>query len=672
MSRKRITPVAHAMRMLGVALPFLLSACFATPDFSKVPCGKTKPQCPSGYQCNTSTNKCSPVADAPSVGDTAGGSAEVASEVRASTDVTRPEDAAALDQSSGETSLGQDTSGGGDVANQPDLLQPDLPNQTDLPNQPDLTDDLATSPDLPVDVDKMDVLIVPEVARRDVADGGTDTPPDVPVVPDTPSVPDARPDAAQDADVGPGLSPNGTACSAGSTCSSNNCSDGVCCDLPCTGACQSCALTNKVGTCSFVTGAPALGHPPCAGNGLCGGTCKGNASTCSNPGASTSCGSASCTANLQTAATSCAGDGTCAQADTQGCGIYGCNTAGTACATSCPLAQTACPTACVNLQTSSTNCGACGNDCQGGACSAGACQPIVVAGNLETTPTVFSVDSQYVYFSTFPNPPSSKVYGVAKTAANGSPTPISSNGGPGTGLGVIGTTVFLMGIQGTNRSCDVSACDSTAASLPGFRGLALFKSPSPTNFAEQTFDGTNMVITWYTTSNVVFATYSETIVNSATYSSAVAAGNSVYWIRNNYTGGTLTSIGLYASPSNATYSQLAGGLTQTMTIVDANSQSILLADSNPSNSLYRVPLPSGLGTAQPQLLNGAYGVGTEDANNVYWNNNGTIYKCKPANCASTSFYYRIPQQSATGPLYQDDSALYWGTTSPNQIVKLPK
>jgi hypothetical protein len=654
MSRKRITCIASAARMLGVALPFLLSACFATPDFSKVPCGKTVPQCPSGYQCNTSTNKCSPVVDAPSVGDTTGGSAEVASEVRASMDVARSEDAAALDQSSGETSLRHDTSEGGDVVNQPDLLQPDLPNQADL------TSDLATPPDLPVDV-------------VNVADGGTDTPHDVPVVPDTPLVSDARPDAAPDTNVGPGLSPNGTACSAGSTCSSNNCSDGVCCDLLCTGACQSCALTNKVGTCSFVTGAPALGHPTCAGTGPCAGSCKGNASTCSYPGASTSCGSASCAANLQTAATSCAGDGTCTQAATQGCGIYGCNTAGTACATSCPLAQTGCPTACVNLQTSTTNCGACGNDCQGGACSAGACQPIVVAGNLETTPTVFSVDSQYVYFSTFPNPPSSKVYVVAKTASNGSPTPISSDGGPGAGLGVIGTKVFLMGMQGTNRSCDVSACDSTAASLPGFRGLALFKSPSPTNFAEQTFDATNMVITWYTTSNVVFATYSETIVNSATYSSAAAAGNSVYWIRNNYNaGGTLTSIGLYASPSNATYSQLAGGLTQTMTIIDANSQSILLADSNASNSLYRVPLPSGLGTAQPQLLNGAYGVGTEDANYVYWNDLGTIYKCKPANCANTSSYYHIPQQSATGPLYQDDSALYWGNTSPNQVVKLPK
>ena len=134
----------------------------------------------------------------------------------------------------------------------------------------------------------------------------------------------------------------------------------------------------------------------------------------------------------------------------------------------------------------------------------------------------------------------------------------------------------------------------------------------------------------------------------------------------------MTSIGLYASPSNATYSQLAGGLTQTMQIVDANSQSILLADSNANNSLYRVPLPSGLSTGSPQLLNGAYGTGTEDANYVYWNDLGTIYKCKPANCANTSSYYRIPQQSATGPLYQDDSALYWGTTSPNQIVKLPK
>jgi hypothetical protein len=53
--------------------------------------------------------------------------------------------------------------------------------------------------------------------------------------------------------------------------------------------------------------------------------------------------------------------------------------------------------ACVTLDTDSNNCGACGHTCFGGACVAGACQPVVLLDNI-ADPVTIAVDSQNVYF----------------------------------------------------------------------------------------------------------------------------------------------------------------------------------------------------------------------------------------------------------------------------------
>src|SRR5262249_13363359 len=77
----------------------------------------------------------------------------------------------------------------------------------------------------------------------------------------------------------------GAACSALKGCGSGICVDGVCCDAACGGQCEACNLTGKAGTCSAVTGAPALGHGACATDGsLCGGSCNGiNRGVCTYP-----------------------------------------------------------------------------------------------------------------------------------------------------------------------------------------------------------------------------------------------------------------------------------------------------------------------------------------------------------------------------------------------------
>jgi len=121
--------------------------------------------------------------------------------------------------------------------------------------------------------------------------------------------------------------------------------------------------------------------------------------------------------------------------------------------------------------------------------------------------------------------------------------------------------------------------------------------------------------------------------------------------------------------------QLAGAVTTAaITILDANAQSVLLSDMFDSKTLYRVPLPIGLGSGAPTMLvsGTAANVATEDASNVYWiDSGGTLYKCSAANCAGTKIIITNGQQ-VIGRLFQDATYLYWGTASPSQIVRVAK
>ena len=199
-------------------------------------------------------------------------------------------------------------------------------------------------------------------------------------------VPNAPLDAAMAADTAPAGSPLGATCTKPSDCALGYCSDGVCCDSACTGGCQYCALVGKVGTCSYVTGSPAPGHPACGGIGVCAGGCGGQGASCSFPGRQTSCGAAICTDGTAYSARTCDGAGTCSTSQSTACGTFACGTTaclsscsdssqcvvGAACVSSkcvqCAASETACSNLCANLQTDNAHCGSCSGT--GSACSA--------------------------------------------------------------------------------------------------------------------------------------------------------------------------------------------------------------------------------------------------------------------------------------------------------------
>lgn len=122
----------------------------------------------------------------------------------------------------------------------------------------------------------------------------------------------------------------GAACGMARECGSGTCVDGVCCDKPCTGQCESCAETK--GTCLAVKGAPRGSRMACGGGTACAGSCNGtNGATCTYPVAA-ECAS-TCSAGSETVS-ACDATGACVAGAAKSCGGFACD--GTArCRTKC-------------------------------------------------------------------------------------------------------------------------------------------------------------------------------------------------------------------------------------------------------------------------------------------------------------------------------------------------
>jgi len=124
----------------------------------------------------------------------------------------------------------------------------------------------------------------------------------------------------------------GSGCTGTGDCAGGYCVDGVCCNRPCQGQCESCAEAASLGTCVLVTGAPRSPRAACGGSAECAGTCGGASASCAFP--TVACGTAFCSGNSLTSRGTCAA-GSCQPGGTQSCGAYACSASAGACLTSC-------------------------------------------------------------------------------------------------------------------------------------------------------------------------------------------------------------------------------------------------------------------------------------------------------------------------------------------------
>jgi hypothetical protein len=125
----------------------------------------------------------------------------------------------------------------------------------------------------------------------------------------------------------------------------------------------------------------------------------------------------------------------------------------------CPPNETLCGTVCVDLQTSSTNCNACGRTCGGGACSAGVCAPTRIG--ISSNPYMPAVsESGDVYWTNLSN----SVYRcrAANIPCTGSPEVVftQASGSLPVGLGYYKGTLFFADNQ--NPNAGLYALDASA------------------------------------------------------------------------------------------------------------------------------------------------------------------------------------------------------------------
>jgi hypothetical protein len=235
----------------------------------------------------------------------------------------------------------------------------------------------------------------------------------------------------------------------GTACSANGTSSNVCVQGKCTPACDT-------------------KHADCDKNGVNG--CEADLAGAGNCGV---CGRACSSANAATLACTA---GACKPVCAANFGD---------CKTPVPpAADDGCET---NL-TLPTSCGACGHDCQGGACVGGQCQPVSLAQGV-LYPYMIVADAKYVYWLDKGTQPDTTGRTLRRVSvAGGGTTLIGTDGRASPGMAVDGTNLYW-GVYSV--ATDGEAANGLIYVTPedGAKGWAIQPGTDPTSIAA---DGTNV------------------------------------------------------------------------------------------------------------------------------------------------------------------------------------
>lgn len=126
----------------------------------------------------------------------------------------------------------------------------------------------------------------------------------------------------------------------------------------------------------------------------------------------------------------------------------------------CDGGLTACGAACVDTSRDRSNCGQCGRDCQGAACTGGSCEPITIAkGPLYAS--AIAVQGDDVFWTT-----DAAVYRCKKSGCGQNPVLLADNQNVPNGLAVDATSVYWTNRDaGTVVRCPIAGCSGTPITL---------------------------------------------------------------------------------------------------------------------------------------------------------------------------------------------------------------
>lgn len=385
------------------------------------------------------------------------------------------------------------------------------------------------------------------------------------------------------------------------------------------------------------------------------------------------CSSGSCAPNCQVGYTLCGGDGGppyCSnlQADAMNCGACGapcgaangtpsCN--GGKCSIACSQGYADCDndpsTGCeVDTESDANNCGMCGKGCQGGTCSNGACQPIVLASGQGGAFGI-ALDANNVYWT---NLSSGEIRACAKSGCNNTPTTLASNQQTPYAVATDGSNVFWTSYQGAAvRFCAVGGCGGTPTTLAGNQTGALGVA----------LDSSNVYWTNYTTGQVQQCAKSGcggTPTTLATTSGAyfpASDGANVYWGAGNQVRRCAVG-GCGGSPTTLASSSAFG--------VALDSTNVYWGGTN---QVSKCAL-GGCG-GNPTVLASpsfAYGIAV-DSTSVYWTgySSGVIEKCAISGCNGQPT--QVAQSGGNPYMVAVDATwVYWTTYSGGNVLKAVK
>jgi hypothetical protein len=354
---------------------------------------------------------------------------------------------------------------------------------------------------------------------------------------------------------------------------------------------------------------------------VCGGQCIDPTSTSTNCGASGNCQGAnagtSCLPGYSCASSVC----TCAAPDTI-----------------CP--STGNPMSCNYLQSDPQNCGACGHSCLGGTCSAGVCQPGLLQ-NMVLAEDV-AVDANSVYFSVLGN--GANVYSCGGLTSCASPTLVVSNSAQPPILSASlaqvsssGGWLYYVGKQyNSNGTAVLEAKETTTgpgtAYVTGLQYGGILATDATNAYYSAAFAGSpgTSILEWSPLSPPSMPTPSPAISGLGGQLVDISVDPSQVYVLD-ATNSKVVACAL-AHNCGATPTTIASGLTLPSS-VSSNGASVFIADSK---GIHKCPTTGCTTNPPPSITNYSGTQVLADANNVYFNNSGTIYSCSASAATCTT------------------------------------